>query len=180
MAKQVEKRNKTETKITVKIPDYITGADKAEVGNRVIDFIRERTFDGNNVNGTKWQGKAGKYTKEYADEKGYSSPVDLELSGKMLAAMRQFKGKNKPGDLIIGYTKGSEQERKAEGNIRGTYGQKSPIAGKARPFLDILGTDVAKIVLDYTAERAKKSRKKPVKGKPLKQDIKKPGFFTFG
>lgn len=180
-------RNKTETKITVKIPTYLEGKDKVEVGNRIIEFIRERTLEGKNVYNKSWSGKAGVYTKEYAKKKGYKSPVDLELTSAMLSAMKQFKSKE--GEIKIGYTKGTKQERKAEGNILGTYGQPSPISGKARPFLDILKKDVDNIISDYIEEVAKKQGKKKqvevkkaekVKGRELKQDIRKPGEFTFG
>lgn len=100
----------------------------------------------------------------------------------MLGAMKQFKGKSKPGEITIGYTKGTKQERKAEGNIQGTYGKPSPISGKARPFLDILKKDLKDIVVDYTEEIAKKVDKKivPTKGRELKQTESKPGLFTLG
>jgi len=95
----------------------------------------------------------------------------------MLAAMRQFKGKD--GEIKIGYTKGSKEEGKAEGNIQGTYGQPSPIPGKARPFLDILKKDLKEIVTDYTEEISKKLK---AKAKPaprsLKQTEGKPGEFS--
>jgi len=180
MMQKQQIRNKTQTKITIKIPDYIDGSDKVEIGNRIIDFIKERSKEGKNVYNRKWSGKAGVYTPEYADKKGYSRPVDLELSGKMLDAMKQFKDKNKTGQIVIGYTKGTKQERKAEGNILRTYGQPTPIAGKARPFLDILKKDVNNIISEYIEEKAKtKTKEKPVKARTLKQKEDKPGEFSF-
>jgi hypothetical protein len=140
-------RNKTKTKITLSIPDFLPSQSRGEIGNRIIDFITERTLAGQNVYGRKWSGKAGEYTKAYAKKKGQTSPVDLELDGDMLAAMKTLTSKK--GSITIGYEKGTKDERKAEGNIRGTYGQPSPIPGKARPFLDILKKDLQNILDEY-------------------------------
>jgi hypothetical protein len=120
---------------------------RGELSNRIIDFITERTLAGQNVYGRKWAGKAGKYTKAYAKKKGQTSPVDLQLDGDMLSALKQLSSKK--GSITIGFEKGSKEERKAEGNIRGTYGQPSPIKGKARPFLDILKKDLNNILDEY-------------------------------
>lgn len=138
-------RNKTNTKITIPIPDNLPPEVKDVLANQVIDFIKERTIAGQNVYGRKWGGKAGKYVKEYADKKGYASPVDLELTGSMLEALTYFKGKSKGKKITIGFRKGTKQERKAEGNILGSYGKPAKIYPKARPFLDILKKDFAEI-----------------------------------
>jgi len=149
----IKMRNRTGTKLRIKVPKELKGIDKVEIGYRIIDFIQERTREGLNVYGRPWSPKneksAGKYTKEYAKEKGYSDPVDLEDTGAMLDAIKYFKGKK--GEIIVGYKKGTKQERKAEGNIIGSYGR-APNPRKARPFLDILQKDVNKIVKDYFKE----------------------------
>lgn len=177
MARNPTLMNKT--KITLNIPSEITGSHKVEIANRVIEFIRDRTLQGKNVRGKQWGGKAGEYTPEYTKQKGYSSPVDLELSGSMLNSIKQFKSKE--GEIKIGYRKGTKNERKAEGNILGKYGQPNPIKGKARPFLDILKKDLDSIITDYTEEIAKQQEKKKAKVKPreLKQTEGKPGEFIF-
>jgi len=147
-------RNKDKTKINVPIPAYITPRDKGEIALRIIDFIRERTREGFNVYGRRWSPvnpkQAGAYTKEYAEIKGYSSPVDLEDTGDMLDAITFFVNRKK-GEVTIGYKQGTKQERKAEGNILGSYGS-APNPRKSRPFLDILKKDVDKICQDYIKE----------------------------
>ena len=168
-------RNRTETKLTIQVPSYLDSDDRAEVAQRVIKHIQDRTKKGYNVYGRDWAGKAGKYTKEYAKKKGVSSsgPVDLALSHKMLEAMRYFKGQSKTGQITVGYTKSSKNERKAEGNILGTYGWapgrgKKPV-GKSRPFLDILKKDLKPILDDYSQEVAEDeqgSKAIEVKAKP--------------
>ncbi len=166
-------RNKTATKLSLEIPEYIEGDDKKALAFEVINFIHERTAAGQNVYGRRWAGKAGKYTKAYAKEKGFSSPVDLELTGNMLSKMTYFKSKSPSGRITIGFRKGTKDERKAEGNIQGTYGQPSPIRGKARPFLDILKKDLAVIVDDFVEAEAERQQPKK-KPKP-----KQKGFNPF-
>lgn len=152
MAKTKTIRNKTDTKLSLKVPDYLDGEDRSIIAEIVMEFIDKRTRKGNNVYNRKWAGRAGKYSEAYAAIKGKKSPVDLALSEDMLDAMKYFKGKSKTGQITIGFTKGTKNEGKAEGNIQGTYGQDSPIPGKARPFLDILKKDLDKIIKDYVGE----------------------------
>jgi hypothetical protein len=165
-----------DTKLVLKVPTYLNSADKREVADRVIDFIKTRTRAGNSKSNKPWRGKAGEYTKAYAKVKGKKSPVDLDNSSAMLEAMRYFVGKNTPGEIVVGYTKGTKSERKAEGNIKGTYGQSSPIPGKARPFLDISNQDLKNILDDYTEEVLEEikagDRKIPTqKGKKAEGDV---------
>jgi hypothetical protein len=173
----MQTRNKTETKIKISLKTGLDPSDKIEVGERILEFIRDRTLAGNNVRGNPWKGVAGEYVESYAKVKGKSSPVDLELSGDMLANMQQFRSNRKKKEIEIGFKKGSKDEQKALGNILGTYGQPNPIRGKARPFLDILQKDVDMIVSDYTKEKG--LPKKKVKTRTLKQDVNQIGVFTF-
>lgn len=140
-------RNKA-TQLTLKVPKHFTSEMRSDVAEKVMEFIIDRSKKGYNVNGRDWSGKAGEYTEEYAKRKGVSEggPVDLSLSHDMLDGMRYFPSLSPSGQITVGYQKGTKLERKAEGNILGTYGQQSPIAGKARPFLDILQRDLQKIV----------------------------------
>nr|NIT59752.1 hypothetical protein [Fodinibius sp.]NIV14500.1 hypothetical protein [Fodinibius sp.]NIY28335.1 hypothetical protein [Fodinibius sp.] len=141
-------RNKTETKITVKVPDDLTADQKFNVAIKMLQFIHDRTTEGKNVYGRRWSGKAGEYTDQYAKKKGTSpsGPVDLTLSREMLGKMQYFKSLSGKGEIVLGFKEGTKVRGKAEGNIRGTYGQPAPIPGKARPFLDILQKDVNRIV----------------------------------
>ena len=137
------------TKMRVKIPTDLSSEEKRKVAEMVMDHIRKRTEQGLDAQNRKWKGEAGKYTDQYAKKKGVSTggPVDLTLSSSMLASMRYFSSLSKSGSLIIGYKKGTKDERKAEGNILGSYGrepQKNP--KKARPFLEMKQSDVDMIV----------------------------------
>lgn len=140
-------RNK-QTQLVLSIPSDFDASQRADVAERVMEFIIDRSKKGYNVSGNDWSGKAGQYTEEYAKKKGVSpgGPVDLSLSHDMLDGMRYFPSLSPTGQITLGYKKGSKIERKAEGNILGTYGQPEPIPGKARPFLDILAKDLKRIV----------------------------------
>ena len=137
-----------ETQLKLKIPADFNPEMRADLADRVIEFIRERTKKGYNVSGRDWSGRAGKYTPEYAKRKGASKdgPVDLSLSHEMLDAMQYLPSLSPTGQITVGFKKGTKVERKAEGNILGTYGQSAPIPGKARPFLDILRRDLQALI----------------------------------
>ena len=122
------------------LPKELTAKQSEAVAKEVIDFIVERTLKGNDVSGNKWKGPAGKYSKNYKKSlefknAGKGSKVNLELSGEMLNSLKVLSFKK--GQALIGYKNGSEANGKAEGNIKGTYGQKTPIRGKARNFLGL-------------------------------------------
>lgn len=137
-----------ETQLKIKIPADFNPTMRAELADKVMEFIRDRSRMGYNVRGVDWAGKAGQYTEAYAKRKGVSEdgPVDLALSHDMLEAMQYFPSLSPTGQITIGYKKGTKVERKAEGNILGTYGQPNPIPGKARPFLDILKRDLKNLI----------------------------------
>jgi hypothetical protein len=115
----------------------------------VLQFINDRTREGKNVYGREWSGDAGRYNKSYANKKGVSvnGPVDLALTSEMLGKMQYFPSLSKKGEITIGFKSGTKVERKAEGNILGSYGG-APNPKKARPFLDILKKDLDSIIFE--------------------------------
>jgi hypothetical protein len=147
-------RNKS-TKLTVDCPEDFTSEERRAYAEKVIEFIQHRTKMGYNVHGRDWSGKAGEYTPEYARKKGVSEggPVDLALSHDMIEAIQYFPGQSGSGSITVGFKAGTKIERKAEGNILGTYGRADPIPGKARPFLDILKKDLQDIIEEIRDER---------------------------
>ncbi len=140
----------TKTKIKIRVPDSLNEEQRFDVAIKILQFIHDRTTKGKDINGDKWDGEAGRYTEAYADKTGKSEkgPVTLALSREMLGKMQYFTSLSKRGELVLGFKNGTKAERKADGNIRGTYGQPKPIPGKARPFLGILQDDVNDIVRD--------------------------------
>jgi hypothetical protein len=120
---------------------------RAEVADLVIERIVERTTQGKDKDGKRFAG----YSKAYKDSldfkvAGKSGKVDLQLSGDMLAAIKALDVTRR--SITIGFEPDSDENAKADGNIRGTYGDSNPIPGKARDFLGITERELAKII-DY-------------------------------
>ena len=57
--------------------------------------------------------------------------------------------KIKSDEVTIGYDFSSPNWGKAKGNILGTYGNKNPIQGKDRPFLDLKASEIREILSRY-------------------------------
>lgn len=130
----------------VDLSDYdLTRDEKDAVGDLIVERIVNRTDKGIDVDGEKFVGysKAYKASLDFKNA-GKSSKVDLQLSGDMLAALKVLADK---GDtLTIGFEKGSVENGKADGNIRGTYGKPKPNPFLARDFLGISDEELVKIV----------------------------------
>lgn len=138
-------------KTKIKIPKHLKPNEREALALEILEKIIDRTQKGKDKDGDKFPS----YSKSYKNSLnfkigGKSSKVDLSLSGDMLADMQLLN--HKSGELIIGYENGSESNAKAEGNIRGTYGQKTPQKSKARDFLGIEDKDLARILADYPAD----------------------------
>jgi hypothetical protein len=133
------------------VPSDLTASQRLDLGISVLQFIGDRTRRGQNVYGRSWSGKAGRYTEGYAKRKGVSQsgPVDLALTDEMLGKMQYFPSLSGKGEIVIGFKDGTKAQRKAEGNILGSYGR-SPDPGKARPFLDILKKDLNALIEGIT------------------------------
>ncbi len=135
-------------KTKIKIPKSYGPTEREAIALEILEKIVERTQNGKDKNGDKF----APYTKDYKESLnfklgGKSSKVDLTLSGDMLADMQLLNHKN--GEITIGYENGTESNSKAEGNIRGTYGQKVPDKSKARDFLGINKNELGEILSNY-------------------------------
>jgi hypothetical protein len=138
-------------RIKVDLSGYgLTSDEKDEVADLIIERIVDRTQQGKDKNNRQWSGKAARYSDSYKDSLDFKiagkSPgkVDLQLSGDMLAALSVLDKTRR--SVTIGFEPGSEENAKADGNIRGTYGQSKPIPGKARDFLGITDRELDNII----------------------------------
>ena len=125
-------------RVRIEIPEHLNSTERFELASEIIEFIKNRTQSGKNVRNRPFP----KYSKSYFK----SGTVDLTLSEDMLSDMRLIS--HNKGSLLIGYENGTKSNGKAEGNALGTYGQPSPIPGKARPFLGITQKDLRLLVRD--------------------------------
>ena len=140
-------------RVKIAIPDDIGPKDRERLGFAILEFIRERTQLGVGLNSSGTRNKDfPAYSKEYMKSldfkiAGKGSKVNLTLSGDMLDAMDLLRHKN--GELVIGFSNGTEDNGKAEGNITGSYGG-APNARKARNFLGVTKSELNSILEDFT------------------------------
>lgn len=126
----------------VEIPKGYSPQERQAIAAEVIDYVISRTESGLDANNKSF----AKYSKDYVESKGQDN-VDLTFSGDMLAEIQLLQQKS--GFIRIGYDKGYEGIGKVEGNVLGTYGQDSPVKGKARNFLGITKKDLDSILANY-------------------------------
>lgn len=126
------------TVLNIPLPKEIKAADKRAIALAIAEYIADRSREDNDMSG----GEFPEYTKEYRKKKGQSK-VDLSLSDEMLNSMDT---KNVTGGIKVGYFESNDQQGKAEGNHYGTYGQRSPISGKKRPFLGFIGKEREQLI----------------------------------
>lgn len=141
----------------VKVPKGLSPIQREALAQEVIDFVIKRSKDGKDKNGNSFPSPANKYSKTYEGSLDFKiagkkkGQVDLTLSGEMLQSLSLIS--HKAGEVLIGYDKSNaELNAKVEGNVLGTYGQSSPIKGKARDFMGIAKKDLESI-LDKVASK---------------------------
>lgn len=138
-------------KVTIKIPRELDDDARAQLADDIIEYMRRRTEKGLDKNNDRFPSYSKAYINSLEFKIGGKSPskVNLTLSGDMLAALTLLE--DAPGKLVIGFEKGSTENARADGNIRGTYGNDSPIKGGkyARDFLGIAADDLEQILGVY-------------------------------
>ena len=118
-------------RFVINVPLDFKPKHRKEVAEKAIDSIVKRTVEkGRDKNNKKFVA----YTKAYAKSKGQRR-VDLVKTFSMLPSIQELS--SRPGKIIVGFKNGTKENGKADGNIRGTYGQPKPIPGKARDFLGL-------------------------------------------
>lgn len=137
-------------KFTVKVSSKYEETERLAIGLEIIDRILERTAEGFDKKGKKFPG----YSDKYIDSLDFSlagktKTVNLNLSGEMLGAI-EVLDVDKNGEITIGIPADDTfNNGKAEGNIKGTYGQDKPIRGKKRDFMGISRKDLKEITNKY-------------------------------
>lgn len=158
-------------KVKIDIPKAYEPKERRVIGEEIIDYIIERTLKGKDKDNNKFKSYSKSYIKSLDFKLGGKrrSPVNLKLSGDMLASIKVLS--HKKGEVTVGFDKSdTENNGKAEGNILGTYGQKTS-TGKKRDFLGISDTDLRKQVLKNYPEKDKTKRQEAVKEYLVAQEI---------
>ena len=135
-------------RFTLDIPEHLDGAQRLQLADDIIETIKRRTEAGKDKNGKSFPGYSKTYIESLDFKVAGKSPnrIDLTLSGDMLAAL-QLLG-HEDGKLTIGFEPGTEENARADGNIRGAYGG-DPNPRKARDFLGIAPKELDKILRHY-------------------------------
>lgn len=139
-------------RIRIPLPEPVKSkSDQEEIGDLIVERIVERTDQGRDKDGRAF----AKYSQAYKNSLDFKNagkgPVNLQLSGDMLASLKVL-GSTKNW-VEVGFEKGSEENAKADGNIRGTYGSDTPDPKKARDFLGIEAAKLARIVKYVTSDK---------------------------
>lgn len=124
---------------TIQIPNgsKYSRDEKIAIANEIVNYIRKRSKEGLDKNESPFPTYSKGYTAslDFKNVKGRSQKVNLTLSGDMLAAMDIISVNS--NSITVGYDPSSSEADRAEGNIRGTYGQQTGSKKKARDFLGI-------------------------------------------
>lgn len=148
-------------RIKIPIRKKFKPKERLLIGQEIVDYIVNRTKEGKDKKDRPWSGAAAKYSKSYQNSFEFKvggkskNRVNLTLSNEMLNSLKVLK--TSKGEITIGFDRSdTENNAKAEGNIRGTYGQKTPIRGKKRDFLGI--TEKAKVEIQDKYDDTKTDR----------------------
>ena len=128
----------SQQKFTLTVPEGYDEDSRRTIGEEAIKVIIARSKAGKDKNGSKFAGYSASYIDSFDFKLGGKSKgnVNLTLSNEMLNSLEIIE--TSKGEIVIGIPKDDIlNNAKAEGNILGTYGQKSPIRGKARDFMGL-------------------------------------------
>lgn len=165
----------------INLPEGFDTEDSQELADEILSYILDRTKKGEGMDGKKFAGYSNSYANSFDFKVAGKSKnkVNLTLSSEMLDSLEVLSASSKK--IVIGFEKGNEEiNGRAEGNILGTYGQSSPIAGKARNFLELSSKEVANIIqkLDLVPKDIRREINQ-VSGDLANQIVKK-FDFSFG
>lgn len=135
-------------KVRIPIPEGFDPETRKQIGEDVIEAIRERCASGYGVTEEGKRYKLPAYSKSYAEAKG-TTQVDLRLSSEMLSDLKVLS--TSKDSILVGFENGTETNARAEGNQLGSYGG-SPNSKKARRFLGITQDELKKIISDFEGE----------------------------
>jgi len=146
-------------RVKIKIPKAYGPAERAAIGSEIVNRIVERSRKENvDKNGNPFP----KYTTGYTNSLDFKiagkrkGKVNLTLSGDMLDALQMLS--QKPGEITVGFKNGTPENAKADGNIKGTYGQATPIRGKKRDFLGLKRDELQNILQRFPRDEREKSK----------------------
>jgi hypothetical protein len=160
----------------IKLSEKYTKSEREAIAYDLVTYIQKRTLRGKGKGNKSWTPPANKYSKDYKKSLDFKfkrdkSKVNLELSGDMLSSIDLLK--NRKGEIIIGISESDPDHGKAEGNIRGSYGQPTGKRSKARDFLGIDPGEIKKILAKYPTKQKEKIKERVAQLEAAQQAAKK-------
>lgn len=139
-------------KTRINLPSGLNPKQRKKIAEDILVHIQELAINEGKgfSSSTKRERSFPDYTVKYAKKKGTSvGDVDLVLKGDMFTAMRLLSHNAK--SLLLGFTNGTKQNSKAEGNQTGSYGG-SADSSKARMFLGISKIELDRIIKKHDSK----------------------------
>ena len=133
------------------IPSGYSKLEREAIAERIIERIIKRTKSGKDVDGDKFAAYSKAYKKSL-DFKiaGKSSKVNLTLSDEMLNSIEHLS--DQYNSVTVGIPADDKRNNgKAEGNQKGTYGNKRQVAPK-REFLGLSNGELQAILKEFPKE----------------------------
>ena len=150
-------------KFSINVSSKYDEEDRLSITRDVIEFVQKRTSKGINKENKKFKSEGRKgYSKAYANSKEgkaagkqFKGNPNLTLTSDMLVALGEYV-KVKPRSIEIGDEKGSPENAKADGNVRGTYGKSRGRSELKRDFMGITKENLEAIKSKYQTKDEKR------------------------
>jgi hypothetical protein len=129
----------------IKLPSNLSDNAKRRVGEKVIDFIKNRTLENIDINGKRFANYSESYSKspEFILAGKSKTDPNLRLSGVMMEELDILEVGN--SHITIGYVEGTDSNNKA------VWAERSD-NGPARTFLGILDNHLEPIIKEAIVE----------------------------
>lgn len=154
----------------IQISKKYSQEEREAIAFELIDKIIERTKKGIDRKGNQFPSYSDSYTGslDFKIAGKSKNKINLTLSGDMLADLQLLN--HDKGEIVIGFENGSDSNAKAEGNIKGTYGQKTS-TGKKRDFLGVQEKELREVLEKYPLDDFEKRQKRTQNINDLISDV---------
>lgn len=143
----------------IQISKRYSSEEREAIAFELIDKILKRTNKGIDKNGNRFPSYSSSYSGslDFKIAGKSKNNVNLKMSGDMLSDLQLLS--HDKGELVIGFENGSESNAKAEGNIKGTYGQ-TKSTGKKRDFLGVQDKELREVLSKYPLQDFEKRQER--------------------
>lgn len=131
-------------RFTFKVPDEFDAFDREAIAEEVIEYIRQRTEEGRDINGAPFAPYSKSYINSLEFEIAGKSPyeVNLRLTGDMMESIKLIT--HSTGSVTIGFEPGEENDKAAWAAASDN--------GPSRRFLGVMEDELEDIIDRYRKE----------------------------